>query len=115
MKVLMMMWSETDASGGNQGDIDAWVEFDQRVRAAGAAVTNGALEPPAAAKLVRPDLSEPKPGEEVVDGTFHSGPAQIQAFYLLDCADMAEAVEWARQLPTRGTVEVRPLIEYDLG
>ena len=113
MKVLMLMWSETDASGGNQADIDAWVEFDQRVRAAGAAVTNGALEPPAGSKLVRPDLSTP--GGEVADGTFAPGPAQIQAFYLLECADIDEAVEWARQLPTYGTVEVRPLLEYDLG
>ena len=115
MKVLMMMWSETDASGGNQADIDAWVEFDQSVRAAGAAVTNGALEPPAAAKLVRPKLSEPEPGGEVADGTFSSGPAQVQAFYLMDCPDIDDAIEWARRLPTRGTVEVRPLIEYDLG
>lgn len=72
-------------------------------------------EPPAASVLVRPELSEPKPGEEVSDGTFNTGAAQAQAFYLIDCAGLDDAVGWAKRLPTRGTVEVRALIDYDLG
>ena len=112
MKALMLMWNDTDASGAQDADFAAWAEFDRDARAAGIVVTNGALEPPAASKLVRPELSKPAAGEEVADGTFSSGPTQLQAFYLLDCADIDDAVEWARRLPTTGTVEVRPLIDY---
>lgn len=92
MKALMLMWNDTDASGAQQADFDAWTEFDQSVRAAGVYVANGAFEPPPQAKLVRPELSKPAPGDEVVDGTFSAGATQIQAFYLLDCGDIDEAV-----------------------
>ena len=49
------------------------------------------------------------------DGPVAEGSEQVQAFYLLDCPDLDAALEWARQLPTYGRVEVRPLIDYDLG
>jgi hypothetical protein len=115
VKALLLMWTATDAAGGTQADIDAWADFDREARAAGVAVTNGALAPPAESVLVRPDLAEPQPGDETIGGTFTHGPEQIQAFYLLDCKDLDDARAWARRLPTRGTVEVRALLEYDLG
>jgi hypothetical protein len=115
MKVLLLMWTETDASGGDEGDIAAWGEFDAEVRKAGAYIYGGALEPPAASVLIRPDIAAPDPATQTRDGTFAPGAAQIQAFYLLDVADPDDAQRWARRLPTYGTVEVRALLEYDLG
>ena len=52
--------------------------------------------------------------DAVAAGPFTSGGAQIEAYYLLDCRDVAEAHDWARRLPTYGRVEVGPLLEYDL-
>jgi hypothetical protein len=112
MKVLMLMWTERDAAGGDEADFQAWADFDAQVRAAGAFVQNGALEPSARSQLVRPDIAGPQPDEAVRSGTVAPGPNQIQAFYLVEVPDMREALDWARRLPTYGTVEVRALLDY---
>ena len=112
MKVLMLMWTERDAASGDDADFQVWADFDAEVKAAGAFVQNGALEPPAQAKLVRPDIARPAPHEAVVDGTVLPGANQIQAFYLIDVPDMDTALTWAKRLPTYGTVEVRALLDY---
>ena len=43
MRYLMLMWAGADAASGDASDFQAWVDFDDRVRAAGAFVLNGAL------------------------------------------------------------------------
>jgi hypothetical protein len=113
MKFLMLKWSEHDASGGNEGDIAAWPEFDQAAQDAGVRFDGRRSSLPGP----RPPWSRPRSQVvEVVDaaaaGPFTSGGAQIEA-YLLDCRDVAGAQDWARRLPTCGRVEVRPLLEYD--
>ena len=108
----MLMWSDTDADSGDDADISVWAQYEEKVRAAGVFVDRGALQPPGQSKLVRPTIAEPDAGDEVRDGTFASGGAQVQAYYLLDCADLDEALRWARELPTYGTVEVRALLDY---
>lgn len=116
MKFLMLMWSDVDASGGDQSDIDAWAGFDAAARNAGVFVDGGALQPAASsARLVRTELAGVALDESTADGPFAPGATQIEAFYQLDCADLGEALRWARKLPTYGTVEVRPLLEFDLG
>ena len=108
----MLMWTDRDAAGGDAADIAVWTQYEEKVRAAGVFVDRGALQPPAQATLVRPTITDPSPDEELRPGTFADGTAQIQAFYLLDCADLDEAHRWARELPTYGTVEVRPLLDF---
>jgi hypothetical protein len=86
MTFLMLMWSEHDASGGNEGDIAAWAEFDQAARDAGVRVDGAALEPAkTAAAVITPEIAGDR-------GPRLRPPA-----------------------PTYGQVEVRPLLEYDLG
>lgn len=54
MRYLMLMWSDADATGGDEGDLQAWIDFDEQVKAAGAFVLNGALTPAASeARLVQ--------------------------------------------------------------
>lgn len=45
------------------------------------------------------------------DGPFAETREQLGGFYLIDVADLDEALEWARRMPamTGGAVEVRPL------
>ncbi len=112
MKVMMLMWGEIDAASGDQADIDVWADFDAEVRAAGVFVENGALAPAGQSMLVRPDIAKPAPDEARKAGTATPGAKQIQAFYLVEVADLDEALDWARRLPTYGTVEVRALLEY---
>ena len=115
MKVLMLMWADRDAAGGDAADLQAWVDFDAEVRAAGAFVLNGALAPAATdASLVRTaidghDRADP---DTVLRRPYAEGERQIQAFYLMDVPDLDAALSWANRLPTYGLVEVRPLLEY---
>jgi hypothetical protein len=113
MRALMLMWTATDASGGDAADFAAWADFEAEAREAGVLIegARGALEPPAKAKLVTPEIATGA-ASEVHDGTFPDTDEQIQAFYLLDVADLDAALMWAGKLPTYGRVEVRPMLEY---
>ncbi len=50
----------------------------------------------------------------VTDGPFAETKEQLGGYYILDCKDLDEAIEWAKKIPTkcqggRGCVEVRPI------
>ena len=50
----------------------------------------------------------------VTDGPFAETKEQLAGYYLLDCADLDEALEWAAKIPSAcgggtGCVEVRPI------
>jgi len=50
----------------------------------------------------------------VTDGPFAETKEQLAGFYILDCENLDEALEWAAKIPTgcqggAGLVEVRPL------
>jgi hypothetical protein len=48
----------------------------------------------------------------VTDGPFLETREQLGGFYIIDCADMEEALAWARKIPmSGGSVEVRPIVE----
>ena len=45
------------------------------------------------------------------DGPFAETKEQLGGFYLLDCQDLDEAIEWAARLPSAriGSIEIRPV------
>jgi hypothetical protein len=113
MRYLMLMWAEVDATTGDESDLQAWVEFDEQVKAAGAFVLNGALAPASAgARLVQTAIAGHTLDEAVERRPFTEGKQQIQAFYIMDLPDMDAALEWANRLPTYGSVEVRELLQF---
>lgn len=113
MRFLMLMWADADAASGDDSDFQAWVDFDEQVKATGAFVLNGALAPAATdARLVQTAIAGHPLDEAVQNKPFADGDRQIQAFYLMDLADMDAALEWANKLPTYGYVEVRALLQF---
>jgi hypothetical protein len=55
-------------------------------------------------------------GERMLtDGPFAETKEQIGGYYLLDCKDLDEALHWAAQIPEAktGTIEVRPVMDYE--
>ena len=52
-------------------------------------------------------------GVVIADGPFAETKEQIAGFYLIECADLDEAIEVASQVPAAayGTIEVRPVWE----
>jgi hypothetical protein len=53
----------------------------------------------------------------MTDGPFAETKEQLSGFYIVDCANLDEAVELAAHLPgaAGGSVEVRPVLEVDRG
>lgn len=49
---------------------------------------------------------------EITDGPFAETKEQLGGFYMFDCANLDEAIKYAKLIPTAkyGTVEVRPVM-----
>ena len=73
-------------------------------------VGGNALQPTATATSVRV-----RDGERLVtDGPFAETKEQLGGYYLLECKDLDEAIEWAKKAPAPGgAIEVRPVMDYD--
>lgn len=70
------------------------------------------LEPTSTATTVRIEKGKAL----VTDGPFAETKEQLAGYYILDCKDLDEALEWAAKIPTAcaggsGCVEVRPIRE----
>jgi len=80
--------------------------------AAGERILGGeALAPVATATTV-----SVRNGETITtDGPFAETKEQLGGFYILECADLDEAVSLAAQIPgaKEGRVEVRPVLDFD--
>ena len=91
----------------------AWDAFTTETKDAGAFVAGEGLQPSTTATTVQiPDRAQDDP--IVTDGPFAETKEQLGGFYLLECADLDEALSWARKIPMPGgTVEVRPVMDYE--
>jgi hypothetical protein len=50
----------------------------------------------------------------ITDGPFAETKEQLAGYYILDCNDLDEAIQWASKIPTecggsQGSIEIRPL------
>jgi hypothetical protein len=90
-------------------EMPAWVEFTEGLREAGLFVGTGQLTPVDTATTVRVRDGE----TEILDGPFAVTKEYLGGYYLLDCADLDEALKIAARVPIAryGSVEVRPLVE----
>ena len=78
---------------------------------AGVNVAGEALMPTSAASSVR--VRDGK--TTITDGPFAETKEYLGGFYILECKDLAEALEWAAKIPTatHGTIEVRPVMVFE--
>jgi hypothetical protein len=90
--------------------------FTAAVTAAGVIAGGEALEPASTATTVHVEGGK---GGKVVhtDGPYAETKEVLGGFYLLDCADLDEALDWAAQIPGawHGLVEVRPVVDFSQG
>ncbi|HEU4980763.1 MAG TPA: YciI family protein [Solirubrobacterales bacterium] len=93
-----------------RNEMKNWAAFGKESMEAGAFIAGDGLQPATTAKTVRGGRDEDR---VVTDGPFAETKEQIGGFYLLECEDMDEALEWARKVPIRGgAIEVRPVMDY---
>jgi hypothetical protein len=87
-----------------------WTEFDRQAADAKVMVGGEALQPSPNATTVRiGDDAE----RVVTDGPFAETKEQLGGFYLLDCDDLDDAIEWAKKVPlSSGAIEIRPVMDF---
>lgn len=90
-------------------ELPLWNELTASLREAGLLVSSGRLHPVARATTVRVRNSE----TDLTDGPFAVTKEVLGGYYLLDCADLDEALKHAARLPLAryGSVEVRPIMD----
>jgi hypothetical protein len=89
----------------------AYDAFGREASAAGALLGGEGLQPSGTATTV-----EVRNGETITsDGPFAETREQLGGYYLLDCRDLDEAIGWAAKIPgaQNGTIEVRPVMDYE--
>ena len=84
-----------------------WAAFDDKLLADGVWVAGDGLQPSGTATTVKIGEGE----ATVTDGPFAETKEQLGGFYLLECANVDEALAWAEQVPESPglVVEVRPV------
>ena len=77
----------------------------------GVMVSGEALQPVATATSLRVR----KGRNETMDGPFAETKEQLGGFYILDCANLDDAIRYAAMIPdaATGTVEIRPIMSFD--
>lgn len=86
-----------------------WIQFNESLREAGLLLSGDPLHPPAAATTVRVRNQE----TEILDGPFAVTKEFLVGYFLLECADLDEALKHAARVPLAryGSVEVRPVVD----
>jgi len=116
MKYALLLYdNEANAHEFGTPEMDAemqqWFAFTEELTESGANLGGEALNPSATATTVRV-----RDGRTVTaDGPFAETKETLGGFYLIDVADLDAAIEWAAKIPNAptGSVEIRPIMEFD--
>jgi hypothetical protein len=116
MKYLLTIYNDESAYADVtpeqiQQVMAAYEAFGREVTAAGAMLGGEGLQPSDTATTVRV-----RDGQTLTsDGPFADTREQLGGYYLLECRDLDEAIGWAAKIPGAqdGTIEVRPVMDYD--
>ena len=114
MRYMLLIYGDESQLGTGteeeqQAEMQRWFQYTEELRAAGVSSAGEALQPTATATSVRDDGGQPL----VTDGPFAETREQLGGYYLLDVADLDEAIKWAHRCPgaKNGTIELRPIME----
>jgi hypothetical protein len=92
----------------HEQELPLFLELHRSLREAGVLVGVQRLRTVESATSVRVRAGE----TEIVDGPFAVTKEMLAGYYILECADLDEALKHAAQLPPArwGTIEVRPVV-----
>ena len=112
--VALIYSDEGGAASASPEDIEQIAKeynaFTEEARRAEVFQAGDGLQPTSTATTVR--VRDGKLG--TTDGPFAETKEQLGGFYVCECKDLDEAIEWASKIPGArfGSIEVRPVIEY---
>jgi hypothetical protein len=107
--LLLIYGDESNAQEQDEQSIEPWFKYTSDVREAGVYIGGNGLLPTSTATTVRV-----REGRTLTtDGPFAETKEQLGGYYLLECGDLDEAIQWAARIPSvgRGSVEVRPVLQ----
>ena len=117
MRYLLLIYADERAPAKPQDEqaavMDAWFKYSGAFQQSGKMLGGEALQPTATATTVR--LAAGK--TLISDGPFAETKEQLGGYFLIDATDLDEAIEWASKmphLPEGGSVEARPIMEFDI-
>ena len=92
-----------------QAEIDAYGKLFQDANTAGILRGGDACQPTAAGFSVQVKGGRP----ETTNGATVSGSRWLNGYWVFDCKDRDDAIQWAAKIPAAdgGTVEVHPIFE----
>ena len=112
MQFMLLLYEDPPSFGKRTGAeapafMGAYRAYTEALRAKGAQVGGGALQPPHSATTVRVRGGQ----RQVQDGPFADTKEQLGGYYIVEAPDLDAALEWAAQCPAAryGAVEVRPI------
>ncbi len=113
MQYLLLIYSDEQQHASmddvqSKAVLDRYLAFNKEAKGAGVFVGGDALQPTASATSVRVRNGE----RMVTDGPFAETKEQLGGYYLVDCDNLDDAIQWASKIPAaeHGTVEVRPVM-----
>ncbi len=117
MQYLLLIYGEESQAPHEQTSeetaaaMQPWFEYTRWLRDKGWFLGGEALEPTSSATTVRAGAD----GTVIpTDGPFAETKEQLGGYYLIECANLDEAIEAASRIPAvafGGSIEVRPIME----
>ncbi len=118
MRFALLIYDENTANPSSEPPdpavwgtvMNEYNSFTQAMRDAGVYAGGEALEPNPTATTVRI-----RDGRTIMtDGPYAETKEGLGGFYLVDCANLDEALEWAAKCPGSryGSMEVRPVVDF---
>ena len=116
MRYLLMIYTNEEQDAARtpeqqEANMGAYFAFTNEVREAGVYVGGEALQPIATATSVRVRNGQ----TSTTDGPFAETKEQLGGYYMLDCENLDQAIEYAAKIPGAkdGTIEIRPIWEFE--
>jgi hypothetical protein len=112
--MLVIVGDESRFADMTEDDVRAqmerWSVYSQELVKAGAFVSGEGLQSSSTATTLRVQDGE----RLLTDGPFAETKEQLGGFYVIECRDLDEAIDWAAKLPSAegGITEIRPVLDY---
>ena len=116
MRYMFLMYSQETPEGPSPEDVQRlkaghWALM-QEVKEKGVLLAVEGLKSTATATTVRMNQGK----QITTDGPFAETKEQLAGYYILECKDLNEAIDWAARIPTgckgkEGCIEIRPVAD----
>ena len=119
MRYMFLIYSQETDEPLSPEDLDRIVNGHRAVMAdagrQGILLGCERLKPTRAATTIRMKNGTPV----TIDGPFAETKEQLAGYYILECKDLDEAIEWGKRIPTacggrEGSIEIRPVDDIQL-